>query len=939
MQILWFYLAAATLWQGANGVKPQARRVHVVYPVSLLAPITGTSLSSNVTRDRLVCFGNRDYSEPTYVETLACMLAMLPYVSELLMMTRNQQEQQLSPCSGIWGSRSVVVDAVGSVEFLKVGRLPAESNFLDESIALNATRWLEMPSSYPHKPQREVKQIPAEPIYLCARSSDWMGSDAHFRINFRPVYIRERDKTQCMKKSLLHVAFLLAVSSIWLLPYLAALVVAVVTFTLGFNKFIMFLGFSCCFVCMAPLMLTKKNRHLASLYFKYFFTRIQAEETRMVIQQRLPVFQALFFSSAVMCVGSAGSYIIYSYFGVDRETRNTLLKITMGISASWFVFFVCRSFERFFRDWLWLAMSVALAQLLDNHLNPLCRDEVMVVTITISFLLKKSFPRILKASRVHRLLSTLSPLYDLMWQVRTTTKLEESGAGIGFDDTFGQMETSRQEEEEEEEEGEGEEDGWVEEEDEEEGENGEGEERAAINDQCGREEFEGDLQGGKGLLTRSSSSASVSVANRRMLEEELGGGGDGDLYPSRMSHDSHDSHRCALLDVGDLSVALFVLGPLVVDSRRIYFPLATSDLTLLQLAERGCLLLSNPGLVVTREYAPLAGCRRVVAHASFVTTAAALGFKQWSQKQGLEVLRSLANSSATAHPGCVELLSISPRVCGHNVALYFKFAPIAYPDRASVGRSIHCVQCVLVAIREQFSSAILSIEIDTKTMVMAPEYLPNICLEATITASSLAGAGLSIGLDRLLSAHKACQRLHSSERNAGFVVSESRRAVMSAISAMLCAIGFENHYTFEAANFEVEISNCGGRKATETADADAGAGTGADDEEESFSTDADCSALTLFLSVPLLFNSRCFSSSLRKEDTSEGASLPDVPSANTASKCLRMLLGDRPHEDASQNVNRDLSSSVSAVIAATYIGWLLRFEASVYFRAQRESLG
>ena len=142
----------------------------------------------------------------------------------------------------------------------------------------------------------------------------------------------------------------------------------------------------------------------------------------MVIQQRLPVFQALFFSSAVMCVGSTRSYIIYSYFGIDREIRNTMLKLTMGVAASWFAFFLCRSFERFFRDWLWLAMSVALAQLLDGHLNPLCRDEVMVVTIVVSYCLKRSFPRILlfarKNSRVNKLLTRLVTIGDLVARLK-----------------------------------------------------------------------------------------------------------------------------------------------------------------------------------------------------------------------------------------------------------------------------------------------------------------------------------------------------------------------------------------------------------------------------------------------------------------------------------------------------------------------------------------
>ena len=82
----------------------------------------------------------------------------------------------------------------------------------------------------------------------------------------------------------------------------------------------------------------------------------------MVVRQRLPVFQALFFSSAVVCLGSATAYITFTYCGVSRETRNTFLRVTVGIASSWFVFFLCRSYERFCRHWMWVPMAVGLAQ-------------------------------------------------------------------------------------------------------------------------------------------------------------------------------------------------------------------------------------------------------------------------------------------------------------------------------------------------------------------------------------------------------------------------------------------------------------------------------------------------------------------------------------------------------------------------------------------------
>ena len=61
---------------------------------------------------------------------------------------------------------------------------------------------------------------------------------------------------------------------------------------------------------------------------------------------------------------------IYSYFGIDREFRNTLYKCTMAMSAAWLIFFLCRTFERFFRKWSWVLMTLVLTQLLDLHLKP-----------------------------------------------------------------------------------------------------------------------------------------------------------------------------------------------------------------------------------------------------------------------------------------------------------------------------------------------------------------------------------------------------------------------------------------------------------------------------------------------------------------------------------------------------------------------------------------
>ena len=188
----------------SSSVAARPRKVHVSYPIDLLGTNSDT-YSGNLTLDKLTCFGNRDYGVPTYKETMLCMIRMPLGFN----------------CHSIWGSRSVVVEVTGSVEFLKLNRLPAGSVF-NEFISLNATRWLELAASSSSVSQREVRHVPAEPIYLCARSNDWRGSPAKFHITFRPVFLRERDKQLCHSKTLVHILLVTAVTSIWLLPYIAA---------------------------------------------------------------------------------------------------------------------------------------------------------------------------------------------------------------------------------------------------------------------------------------------------------------------------------------------------------------------------------------------------------------------------------------------------------------------------------------------------------------------------------------------------------------------------------------------------------------------------------------------------------------------------------------------------------------------------------------------
>lgn len=345
--------------------------VRIAYPIELLTPIVGSDFEAhNVSSNSLTCFSNRDYSPPTYRESLMCLL-FIPGAS----------------CHSIWGSRAVKVEVNGSVEFLKLNQLPQES-FPSEHTFLSADRWLQVSSLNQDHHTREIKVMPAEPVYLCARSTDWKEMNSQFRVSFRSGFIREKDKDLCINRFVLHLVMVIAVGSAWLLPYLASVVVGFVSYHHIIRYQIITTSFCVCIVGLTPIMLMKRNRNKAMHYFLYFFTRKHAEETRQVIRQNTPIFQALFFSSASVCIGSAMSYILYSYGYLDRNYRNILLQLTFSMSISWCVFAICRSLEKVFREYAWILLVVGLQSLLDHTLNPQCRDEVFSVIIVLSFVMK-----------------------------------------------------------------------------------------------------------------------------------------------------------------------------------------------------------------------------------------------------------------------------------------------------------------------------------------------------------------------------------------------------------------------------------------------------------------------------------------------------------------------------------------------------------------------
>jgi hypothetical protein len=372
----------------------KVKKVRFEYPVKLLPPITGTFFSTILTHDQLTCFGNRDYFQPTYFMTMLCML---PFMSE-------------DHCFAVWGSRSIIIESSESVELLKLSTSLPHESMHGEIVPIDATRWLEIPSVSAYGAgYKEVFQIYAEPVYLCARSNDWRGGDAQFSITFRGAFLRDNDKRQCHEKTLMHIGVIFALSSAWLLPYVAAMAVAVFMFLHGLQIVLGLFAVSALVLCLAPLMLTRRNRHVARLYFNYFFTRISTDDTHSVIRRQLPVFQALFFCSALICGGSLSAYLLYYHGGVDREVRNTLLKGVLSVAVGWFVFFVCRSGERFFRDWLWLAMCVGLAQMMDSHINPLSRDKVVVAAMIISLLLLQMLVHLRRTSAAQSMERMVSP--------------------------------------------------------------------------------------------------------------------------------------------------------------------------------------------------------------------------------------------------------------------------------------------------------------------------------------------------------------------------------------------------------------------------------------------------------------------------------------------------------------------------------------------------
>jgi hypothetical protein len=247
------------------------------YPVKLLPPVTGNSFSGNLTTsDGFYCFGNQDYHPPTYLESLWCLtnLNRILYPSK-------------SSCHSLWGSRSVSISVIGSVEFVQTKQLPRESLQM-----LNVTYWLHLNSDISHHHQsqtltqsyqqealisvNEIKQIDALPFYLCARNNHWQKSiEGRFSLKLRPAFIRVRSKAICLRKLVFGGLYLVGLSISWLSPILKTSWATYYAFMNGLHVFILLVTISIVTLLSTPFILTKQNRSYVRHAYQLFFSTVK----------------------------------------------------------------------------------------------------------------------------------------------------------------------------------------------------------------------------------------------------------------------------------------------------------------------------------------------------------------------------------------------------------------------------------------------------------------------------------------------------------------------------------------------------------------------------------------------------------------------------------------------------------------------------------------
>lgn len=321
--IFFFFLLLLVLFQNYNSVNAiKAKKIHIYYPIEHITNNNGNSSFQGVAKkEKLTCFGNEDYNAPNLNGLFTCLIHLsFPFIS-------NYNNE----CYSIWGSRLVDISVSGSVEFFRLSRLPLET-YDEIPISLFLIRWFEINSLTIDTYKSETIQIAAEPTYICARENEWIKSNnkSNFSVIFHNGFIRQKDQFICLIKTFIHILIIICFSSVWFLPYLASAICGYLSYIHGIKVFVVLSVLCISIVLLSPLMLTKKNRHLSKLYISYFFSRNKALETKMFLKQHSPIFQAIFFSSLVICIGS---YICIVYL-------SKLFSILIKIYISNYLYFL-----------------------------------------------------------------------------------------------------------------------------------------------------------------------------------------------------------------------------------------------------------------------------------------------------------------------------------------------------------------------------------------------------------------------------------------------------------------------------------------------------------------------------------------------------------------------------------------------------------------------
>jgi hypothetical protein len=318
----------------------------------------------HLSANSLTCFQSSTQQDLSYTSLLMCLIPPFSYL------------WHHEKCHGLWGSNSIVIQTGGHIELMKANPLTKEVLTAQHNMTIeHFEKWIDLEPSQ----SRKIFQIPAEPFVVCARSTDPFGRNATFDISFRDTFLRVKDQLSCQEEIFFHVVSLIISSSSWCFPYFAGLTVASFVYANGIQVTISLLCFSGFIVCLAPIMFTAKNRQFILRYLSYFFAPEQHEELRIITKERKSLVHALFLSSVLMIFGSLLCYVFYHYFGIHRELRNTILKIVITISISWFFFFMGRSFDNVASSLFWIPLTINITRKVNSFMNPACFDHVCVV--------------------------------------------------------------------------------------------------------------------------------------------------------------------------------------------------------------------------------------------------------------------------------------------------------------------------------------------------------------------------------------------------------------------------------------------------------------------------------------------------------------------------------------------------------------------------------